>query len=473
MDTSHHSTATFSQLADAFKREMARTRARTDANKTKKQPQRRARSATIRADPDHHKELEKSTASGKRARSETRHWDEPTRSSKRLRGIAPDSADGVDVVARPPKDPAGGDVNVNNTPSRSSIERTVSSLTTSTVPDALDLEWFPQETVPDEEFGVSAAVSRQSDIPTSTIIETSVPVLSRPLSCSPSRPTSRNHVGRQSAHISRQSPTIERAATNETPQRATPKPPYTNQVPPPVAIDGHPSLRILFRDVCIFRHNPAEWQSPLFLALIINPEQRTQHESSLRQDGFIRIPTTLFSAASPEDTHFIIGSIYDFCERSALPGAKAKSFADFTDPSSGVLDPRRLDWWITLAKYFSIPDRLDAVFDAQPGEWHKVLHDLHTFALLRNVSEITDTLGVKRARERLHQELARRVASVQTSMLGGSRAKTQFRLMKMGYAELRELSEGLDDVLGQDVGETCPVCVVHPRFKGDPLALFE
>jgi hypothetical protein len=240
-----------------------------------------------------------------------------------------------------------------------------------------------------------------------------------------------------------------------------------------VSIDGHPSLRIVFRNVCIYRQNPAEWQSPLFLARVINPEQRTQHETSLRQDGFIRIPDTLFTAESPEDTHLIMGSIYDFCERSALPRAKAHSFADFSDPSSGVLDPRQLHWWMTLARYFSIPDHLDAVFDAQPGEWHKVLHDLRTFALLRNVSEITETLGIKRARERLHIELARRVASVQASILGGSRAKTQFRLMKMGYAELRELSEGLDDVLSQDVRETCPVCVVHPRFKGDPVALFE
>lgn len=459
---------------------MAQTRGRTDANKTRKQPQRRARSATIRANPDH-QEFEKSTARRKRARSETRHWDEPTRSSKRLRGIAPDSADGVDIVARL-EDPAGEDANVNKSPSRSSIERTISSLTTSTVPDAMDLEWYPQETVPNEEVGVSAEVLREADIPTSLIIETSAPIISRTLSCSPSHFTSRNHVGRQltriqnnnpATHINRPSSTIERTATHENPQPVTPKPPYANQVPPPVSINGHPSLRIVFRNVCIFRNNPAEWQSPLFLALVTNLEQRTQYESSLKQDGFIRIPDTLFTASSPEDTHFILGSIYDFCERSALPGAKANSFADFTDPSSGVLDPRRLHWWMTLAKYFSIPDRLDAVFDAQPGEWHKVLHDLHTFALLRKVSEITETLGLKRARERLHLELARRVASVQASILGGSRAKTQFRLMKMGYAELRELSEGLDDVLGQDVGEMCPVCVVHPRFKGDPLALFE
>jgi hypothetical protein len=148
-----------------------------------------------------------------------------------------------------------------------------------------------------------------------------------------------------------------------------------------------------------------------------------------------------------------------------------QSFSDFTDPFSGRVDPRRLSWWLTLSEYFNIPHRLDVIFNAQPGEWHNIFHDLHSFALMREFLEVIDKVGVKRTRERVHQELARRIAFLRTGRLDGTCAKMQFRLMRMGYVELREMSREFDGVLGENGRETCPMCVVQRPFKGDSTAM--
>jgi hypothetical protein len=90
---------------------------------------------------------------------------------------------------------------------------------------------------------------------------------------------------------------------------------------------------------------------------------------------------------------------------------------------------------------------------------------------MREFLEVIDKVGVKRTRERVHQELARRIAFLRTGRLDGTCAKMQFRLMRMGYVELREMSREFDGVLGENGRETCPMCVVQRPFKGDSTAM--
>ena len=418
----------FTRLHDL---EMAKLRVTVDEMKTKR-PSRRSQSAPY-AKP--------TTASvrRKRARSETCLHEEPVvRTSKRLRGIAAESMEEEGVVDAVAFTGGWGIGGSKEGTSQRKFTRTLSAMTSSTVPDE---EESSQSTLPDDERV--------------------------PANVGPSSQSS------EAASIYASDRPQEMAATSNT------IPPVEHQnlisvhslFPPAVLIDGYPSLRIKVGETCLYRRRAQlptlEWQSHFFFQHITDENIRTALQKELSRDGFIRIPDTLFDS-SEEDN--LDNFLLDFFERYALPKQSLPNFADFTDPSTKILNPKRISWWKLLADYLHIPHYLDKILNTSPGNWHIVCHSLPTFSSIREFSIVIELLGLKRAREIIHQELARRIALVRGK--GRIKETVQFELLKMGYDELRELSrrfERLEREYFEKIVENCVMCCVQPAFPGDTM----
>jgi hypothetical protein len=69
---------------------------------------------------------------------------------------------------------------------------------------------------------------------------------------------------------------------------------------------------------------------------------------------------------------------------------------------------------------------------------------------------------MKRARELIHQELARRVARVK-GLKGRRGVKGRWGLIGMGYEELRQVSREFDST--EEVVGECDMCCIRPGFK--------
>jgi hypothetical protein len=289
-----------------------------------------------------------------------------------------------------------------------------------------------------------------------------------------SQPISKSNEKRRNSLAS---PSVSTFSTNKpsTPEIAA-RSVYRNYVPPPVLIDGYPSLRVCFRNTCLYRRRAQlptlEWQSHYFFQHIADTNPRTELQTSLTKDGFIIIPDTLFGAIPFEEEHTLHPLLSEFFERYALPKQPLPTFADFIDPLTKILDSKRISWWKTLADYLHIPHYLDKILNTDPGNWHIVYHSLPSFSAIREFSEVIESLGLKRAREMIHQELARRIALIKGK--GKIRVTTQFQLVKMGYDELREMSKKYDHLAGDKVTvekamESCVMCCVRPAFTGDMM----
>jgi hypothetical protein len=70
---------------------------------------------------------------------------------------------------------------------------------------------------------------------------------------------------------------------------------------------------------------------------------------------------------------------------------------------------------------------------------------------------------MKRAREMVHQELARRIGRARGLKKGRKGVSARLGLFRMGYEELREISTKYDAV-DKGVGD-CDFCCVKPDFK--------
>lgn len=413
-----------------FDSEMAKIRVTVEEMKTKRSS-RRSRSAPYSKPAN-------DSVRRKRARSETCLCEEPVRTSKRLRGIAADSME-VDKVVDVAVSTGGWGIGGGKEgTSRRKFGRTLSGMTSTTIPDE---EYSSQSTLPDDE-GVSANASLSSQ----SITEVS--------SCPSNGP-------QETAATSNSIPLV-------LPQELIP---VHSSFPPAVLIDGYPSLRVKFRETCLYRRRAQlpnlEWQSHYFFHRIIDEDIRTALQKELSRDGFIRIPNNLFDS-SEQDT--LEDFLLDFFERYALPKQPLPTFADFTDHSTKILNAKRILWWKLLADYLHIPHYLDKILNTSPGNWHIVYHSLPTFSSIRDFSIVIESLGLKRARETIHQELARRIALVRGK--GRIKETMQFELLKMGYEELRELStqfEHLEREYIEKIMGSCVMCCVQPAFLGDTM----
>ena len=413
-----------------FDSEMAKIRVTVEEMKTK-HPSRRSRSAPYSKPAN-------DPVRRKRARSETCLREEPVRTSKRLRGIAADSMEEEAVFDVAVFTGGWGIGSGKEGTSRRKFGRTLSAMTSSTMPDE---EESSQSTLPDDEgVPANARLSSQS------ITEVS--------SCS-------SNGAQEMAATSNAIPLV-------VSQELVP---VHSSFPPVVLIDGYPSLRIKFRGTCLYRRRAQlptlEWQSHYFFQHINDEDIRTALQKELSRDGFIRIPNNLFDS-SDQDT---LGDFFlDFFERYALPKQPLPTFADFIDPSTKILNAKRISWWKLLADYLHIPHYLDKILNTSPGNWHIVYHSLPTFTSIRDFSIVIESLGLKRAREAIHQELARRIALVRGK--GRIKETVQFDLLKMGYEELRELStqfEHLEREYTEKIMGSCIMCCVQPAFLGDTM----
>jgi len=417
-------------FAQLLEQEMVRIRVAAEEFKKMDPPPRRARTAPIPAD----KETIPVTRV-KRARSETV---EPTRSSKRLRGIAAEAIlveEQDDVVLLAGGWSTGG--KKPDSPKRD-FKRTISTGTSSTAPDPENRT--PTSATPDTRPPATAVAPQSQDDPTNSQVSTSTSATDLDMSL-------------------------------EMPSSSVAKPPFRNVPPPPVLIEGHPSLRVVFRKMCLYRYHAEspmhEWQSQHFFQQISDAAIRAEHEDTHTRDGVVAIPETLFDL-SPETEPIIFDLIHEFLEHYALPNHVLPTFALFTDPVAHTLEARRISWWILLTDHFGVPHNLDKVFNTSPGNWHSAYHSLPTFASLRDISSLTEDLGFKRAREMVHQEIARRIAFIKGK--GDRKAQTLFRLLSKGYDELRELSKEYDHregerFDGQTAMESCVMCRVRPAFE--------
>jgi hypothetical protein len=418
-----------SYFAHLLEQEMVRIRVAAEELQ-KLDPPPRSRTAPILAD-----KAKTPVTLGKRARSESV---EPTRSSKRLRGIATQLIvveEDDDVVVLPGGWATGGK---NSNSPKKDFTRTISTQSSSTV--------FDQETrtptslSPDKETPATAAAPISQDAPTNSQFSTSTVDTDPDTSLQMSSPMS-------------------------------PKPLYRNIPPLPVLIDGYPSLRVVFRDLCLYRITAPspihEWQSYRFFSHITDPAVRTEQEQTQTRDGVVFIPDTLFESSPETDSDIILDLVHEFLEQYSLPKQAITRFDIFTDPVANILEPRRISWWKLLADHFRIPHNLDKVFNTTHRNWHFAYHSLPTFAGLRELSELAENWGFKRGREMVHQEIARRIAFIKGK--GDRKAQTQFRLLKKGYEELREMSREYDHRSeerfdGQTAMENCIMCRVQPAF---------
>ena len=246
---------------------MVRIRVAAEALKKSDPPPRRARTAPIPADKER-----TPVTRVKRARSETI---EPTRSSKRLRGIAAVAIvveEEDDVVVLPGGWSAGE--KKSDSPKRD-FTRTISTETSSTAPDPENRT--PTSSAPDTRTRAIAVAPISQDEPTNSQVSTSTIADDMDIPSLP-MPTS---------------PVV--------------KPLYRNVPPPPVLIDGHPSLRVVFREMCLYRYRAPspihEWQSQHFFQQISNPMVRAEHEQNLARDGVVFVPRHVILSTSRNGTH--------------------------------------------------------------------------------------------------------------------------------------------------------------------------
>ena len=307
-----------------FDLEMAKIRVTVEEMKTKR-PSRRSRSApysTPANDP----------VRRKRARSETCLSEEPVvRTSKRLRGIAADSMEEEGVVDMVVFTGGWGIGGGKEGASRRTFGRTLSAITNSTVAEE---EESSQSTLPDDEGGPATAV-----LPSQSIQAASSSPSNRP---------------QEMASTSNTIPPVERQESI----------PVQRPFPPAVLIDGYPPLRIKFRETCLYRRRAQiptlEWQSHYFFQHITDEDIRTTLQDDLSRYGFIRIPNTLFDSSEQD---IVNNFLLDFFERYALPKQRLPTFADFTDPSTKILNAKRISWWKQLADYLHIPHYLDKILN--------------------------------------------------------------------------------------------------------------
>jgi hypothetical protein len=381
----------------------------------------------------------------KRARSEACISDGPVRISKRLKGIAPEmEVEEEDTVVLT----GGWQLDGKEKDTRRQFGRTLSGATESTEPDeAAEVEMSTQSTVPDDEplpaidgaYPASSQLVSQSVNPYSlyaNVMEDNV------------------------------SPSQETIAQPEEVER----PPYRNEVPPAVSIDGHPPLRVCWRETCLHRvpSGPLEWRSPLFLAQIVDSTVQADYQVELERDGYITIPSDLFGTVTPEEEKTLKSFIPEILEKYSLPNQEWPTFSFFSSPLTKLPEPRRISWWKTLSDHFHLPHHLEEMFNPTPNDWHTIFHSLDSMALMRDFSETTELLGVKRARELVHQELARRIAFIKGH--GKIRPATHFRLIRMDYAELRRISTFYDDLEKEDLSgqariDCCSMCGLYPALS--------
>ena len=419
---------------------MTRPRTGSEAAKMKR---RRSRSVPCEEPQD-----EKPTVQKKRARSAAAD-EEPKRKSKRLKGIAAHVEEEEEGEAEEFVDlkiPTGGwQTDGKERDTRRRFSRTLSGMTTSTAPDE---EMSTQSTMPDDDPAAPAAESQSAGMSSQPPPEAPTPS-SQTLSV------------------------IEDRLIEKLPSPTVSQPPYRNSVPPAVLIDGSPPLRVCYRDTCIYRQRAPipslEWRSEQFFLVMLNSNRQEEFEEDLFRDGFIRIPDDLIDIEADDEPAFI-HFLADFFERYGHMQRVYPTVADFVNPVTRVLETKRIFWQKKLAEYFCLPDYLNFVFEMIPKHWHVLFHTTPTFSEFRVLSEIIESLGIKRAREKIHQELARRIAFVRG--FGKFKPHVYFQYLKMGYEELRAASEKYDHVVGdmfseERVVDSCSMCFGKPELASE------
>jgi hypothetical protein len=373
---------------------------------------------------------------------------EPTRVSKRLRGMTADIATARDNEALEIAEPATCDATATKSTKKRKLTKTTSANTHSTVEEVeeSDVVMASQSTA-----NVGEAESSRSAAPKGETVAAADSQTDHDATFQPAQ-----------AFEPLQQPTLL-------------PPPFTGRFPAPVLIHGHPSLRVMFRNLCVYRHHatsPSEWQSQSFLQHITTPSLRLQLSATLDVERFIRLPNDLFGSITPEEETPLVNLMGLFFETYAIPDHPLPGFIDFSDPFVRVFHPKRLLWWKSLADYFNINSNLDKIY-GRPANWHAVFHSLPTLAGLREFGVVTEQLGMKRGREKIHLELARRLSYMQRK--GVIQGDQVWTYLKKGYEELREYSVAFDPYLeaapylGQNFMEVCSMCCIRPPFAGDVM----
>src|SRR5579859_1098533 len=157
-----------------------------------------------------------------------------------------------------------------------------------------------------------------------------------------------------------------------------------------------------------------------------------------------------------------------FFEKYALPKQPLPTLTDFLNPKTHFLEPSRIIHWTHLSTYFGIPHYLDPIFNTSPDQWHITLHCLPTFSSLCAFSSVTEKLGFRRAREIIHQEMARRIRCL-AKWKRARGTREYLRLLKLGYEEMRIEAGKWVDREGEGVWVDCPGCRIRPGFVCDTM----
>lgn len=386
------------------------------------------------------------------------HTAEPTRSSKRLRGQSPGTQARATIGEREVVDleevgHLGEDV------------RAVVDV------EVLTEGWHlggQREKPKRREFrrvlsGGSSTGKEDDDIETPVSTQSTLPTPTDPLSPEMKRALSYSWDSEPEVTAKRTASSQQQPAKRPT----RPRPAYSNVVPPAVPINECPPLRIVFRNHCYYREKAvtpnAEWQSDYFLPRCTDPTLQRYFEQQLQNQGYITLPTDLLSSLNDREGPHLSTFLTDFFERYSVPGQSLPTIPHFIDPLTRTLNITRIQWWEKLSSYFRIPHYFSRIFAPNVANWHILYHVLPTFALMREFADMVDRWGLKRGAENLHQELARRVASVE----GGGRVDVVVyaKLCRFGGKRLRDESKKFDGM--EESWEECGVCVVRPAFKGD------
>ena len=241
-------------------------------------------------------------------------------------------------------------------------------------------------------------------------------------------------------------------------------PSFRNGIPPQVLIDGEPSFRFVFRGICHWRRRAMtplhEWSGCHFLGHVISQEHQLKWQTDLLETGYILLPDDLFGALPVGEEPSLLGLMNEFFDKYALRGQSLPTLSTFVNPQTRLVEPERLLWWKTLADFWHLPDLMGNIFHVQAGTWHEIFHALPTIASLSELSEVIELLGLKRAQEVVHLELARRVTTMKER--GHGRFKVHFQLLQMGYEELRKVAREF----GDRIVESCSMCCIQPPLKG-------
>jgi hypothetical protein len=177
--------------------------------------------------------------------------------------------------------------------------------------------------------------------------------------------------------------------------------------PRPHLLEGRPFLGIVYHGFCLDGSSrKAKWQSECFFARIRDEMHRTDCRTHLAREGYILIPKDLFTSYHPSQIDFLS----DLFDHFSVPNHPLPSVLHFVCPSTGLFQSHRLGWWKRLAQHFRVPHYLEIVYDLiSDGTWHMVFHSARTFQSIQELFEITESLSLWRATERIHLELARRI----------------------------------------------------------------